>query len=269
MAYVTETAKTAGQPADKLLTRLVNRLPLPQGHISRFAFEVSVIFIGYVAYQLARGVVEGGRVDDAFANADALIALEKSLGIFRETQAQALIIGNDFLINFFNWIYIWFHLPVVGALALWVYFFRRPIFARYRNAFIISGIIGLCFFISLPMAPPRFITSEGFVDTITLHDKVYHALQAPGFVNQYAAMPSLHLGWNLLVGMAVFETAKAWAWKAFGLFMPVPMLAGIIFTGNHYFLDAVAGVIVAMTALWLATQLNRRFAGTRIHTVLV
>jgi hypothetical protein len=247
---------------------LLSRIPLPQGHVSRFLFELSVIFIGYVAYQLTRGVVDG-RVEVAFSNADALIALERSLGIFREAQAQALIIGNDFLIDFFNWIYIWGHLPVVGALAIWVYFFRRPIFARYRNAFIISGLIGLAFFISVPMAPPRFIGEAGFVDTITLNDKVYHALQHPAFVNQYAAMPSLHLGWNLLVGMAVFETTKAWCWKAFGLFLPVPMLAGIIFTGNHYFLDAVAGVAVAMTALWLATQLNRRFAGSRIHAVLV
>jgi len=256
--------------ADKsAVSRLLSRVPLPQGHISRFIFELSVILIGYVAYQLARGVVEGGRVELAFSNADALIGIERSLGIFWEARAQALIIGNDFLVDFFNWIYIWGHLPVVGALAIWVYFFRRPIFARYRNAFIISGIIGLFFFILVPMAPPRFITGEGFVDTITLNDKVYHALQAPGFVNQYAAMPSLHLGWNLLVGVAVFETAKAWFWRAFGLFMPLPMLAGIIFTGNHYFLDAVAGVAVAVTALWLATQLNRRFAGTRIHTVLV
>ncbi|MEX0786284.1 MAG: phosphatase PAP2 family protein [Dehalococcoidia bacterium] len=214
-------------------------------------------------------MVEGGRVDDAFRNADTLIALEQSLGIFWEKQAQAMIIGNNFLIDFFNWIYIWGHLPVVGILAIWVYFFRRPIFARYRNAFIISGMIGLCFFLLVPMAPPRFIVEAGFVDTITLHDKVYHALQAPGFVNQYAAMPSLHLGWNLLVGLAVFEAAKVWIWKAFGLFMPIPMLAGIIFTGNHYFLDAVAGVAVALVALWLATQLNRMFRGTPIHTVLV
>lgn len=251
------------------MTKQLIRIPLPQGRITRFFFEAGLIGVAWVAYQLVRGVVEGGRVEVAFSNADSLIQVERSLGILWEVQLQSLIVGHAFLIDFFNWIYIWGHLPVVGALALWIYLFRPKIFARYRNAFLISGAIGLVFFMTVPMAPPRFIADAGFIDTITLHDKVYHALQHPAFVNQYAAMPSLHLGWNLLVGLAVFETTKLWIAKAFGLFMPVPMAAAIIFTGNHYILDAIAGVAVALAALWLATMLNRRFAGTRIHAVLV
>jgi hypothetical protein len=236
--------------------------------VPRFFFEIALIGIAYVSYQLVRGVIEG-RVELAFSNADSLIQVERSLGIFWEVQLQSLIIGNEFLVDFFNWVYIWGHLPVVGALAIWIYFFRPAIFARYRNAFLISGAIGLVFFVTLPMAPPRFIMELGFIDTVTLYDEAYHALQNPKFVNQYAAMPSLHLGWNLLVGLAVFETAKVWIWKAFGLFLPIPMMFGIIFTGNHFILDAVAGVAVALAALWIAGQLNKRFAGTRIHAVLV
>ncbi len=246
----------------------LSRIPLPRGHLSRFAFEIILIGIAYVSYQLVRGIVEG-KVDTAFSNANGLVEVERSLGIFWEVQLQGLIIGNSFLIDLFNWIYIWGHLPVVGALAIWIYLFRRGVFARYRNAFLISGAIGLVFFVTLPMAPPRFLPGAGFIDTITVYDKVYHALQHPAFVNEYAAMPSLHLGWNLLVGLAVFETTKVWWARAFGLLLPVPMLASIIFTGNHYFLDAIAGVLVALAALWLAGQLNRRFAGTRIHAVLV
>ena len=248
--------------------RPLSRIPLPQGHISRFAFEIVLIAVAYISYQLVRGVVEG-RIDVAFSNANNLIQVERSLGVFWEVQIQSLILGNHFLIDMFNWIYIWGHLPVIGVLALWVYFFRRGVFARYRNAFLISGAIGLVFFVMLPMAPPRFLPGVGFIDTITQYDKVYHALQHPSFVNEYAAMPSLHLGWNLLVGLAVFETTRAWYTRAFGLLLPVPMLASIIFTGNHFILDAVAGVLVALAALWLATLLNRRFAGTRIHAVLV
>ena len=248
--------------------RPLSRIPLPQGHFSRFAFEIVLIAIAYVSYQLVRSAVEG-RIDVAFSNANSLIQLERSLGLFWEVQIQSMILGNNFLIDMFNWIYIWGHLPVIGVLAIWVYFFRRGVFARYRNAFLISGAIGLVFFITLPMAPPRFLPGVGFIDTITQYDKVYQALQHPSFVNQYAAMPSLHLGWNLLVGLAVFETTKAWYTRAFGLLLPVPMLASIIFTGNHFILDAVVGVLVALAALWLATLLNRRFAGTRIHAVLV
>ena len=251
------------------VSRYLSRIPLPQGHVTRFAFEVTLIAIAYVAYQLVRGVVEGGRVEAAFSNANALIQFESSVGIFWEVQLQGLIVSNEFLIDFFNWIYIWGHLPVIGVLAIWIYMFRRGVFARYRNAFLISGAIGLVFFTALPMAPPRFLPQFGFIDTITIYDEVYHALQNPAFVNQYAAMPSLHLGWNLLVGLAIFETTKVWWAKAFGLLLPIPMLIAIILTGNHFVLDAVAGIAVALAALWLAGFLNRRFAGTRIHAVLV
>ena len=250
------------------LRAYLSKVPLPQGGVARLLFEIGLIAVAYISYQLVRGVIEG-RVEIAFSNADALIQVERSLGIFWEVQLQSLIVGHEFLVDFFNWVYIWGHLPVIGALAIWIYLFRRKTFARYRNAFLISGAIGLIFFVTLPMAPPRFLAEVGFIDTITLYDEAYQALQHPAFVNQYAAMPSLHLGWNLLVGLAVFETTKFWIARAFGLLMPIPMLAGIIFTGNHYILDAVAGVAVALIALWLAGQLNKRFAGTRIHAVLV
>ncbi len=243
-------------------------LPLPQGRVTRFLFELALVLPAYFAYHLVRGAVNG-RVDVAFTNADGLIRLERSLGLFWEIQLQGLILSHQFLIDFFNGVYIWGHIPVVGALAIWVFAFRREWFARYRNAFLISGAVGLIFFITLPVAPPRFIVDAGFVDTVTLHSSAYRVLQPPAFVNQYAALPSLHFGWNLLVGLAVFQTTRAWYTKAFGLAMPLLALAGIILTGNHYILDAVLGGAVALAALWVATLLHRRFEGTRIHTVLV
>lgn len=244
------------------------RVPLPEGRLTRFLFEIFLILGAYSAYQLARGAVTD-RVSDAFANAAGLIRFERSIGIFWEAQLQGLIMGSDFLVAMFNWIYVWGHLPVVGALALWIYVFRRNVFARYRNAFLISGAIGLIFFVTLPVAPPRFLPWAGFVDTITLRHNIYHTLQYSPFVNQYAAMPSLHLGWNLLVGLAVFQTTRVWYAKAAGLLMPLLMLAAIVFTANHYILDAVAGIAIALASLWLAGLLNRRFEGTRIHAVLV
>ena len=266
MATVTVASE---RPLTSTASRYSSKIPLPQGHATRFAFEVILIAVAYVAYQLVRGVVEGGRVEAAFSNANALIQLERSVGIFWEVQLQGLILSNEFLIDFFNWVYIWGHLPVIGVLAIWIYMFRRGVFARYRNAFLISGAIGLVFFMALPMAPPRFLPQFGFIATITIYHYAYPALRTPAFGNHHWAMPSLHLGWNLLVGLAVFETTKAWWAKAFGLLLPIPMLIAIILTGNHFVLDAVAGVVVALAALWLAGFLNRRFAGTRIHAVLV
>ncbi len=261
-------ADESPHPAATGLMRYVSRIPLPHGNITRFLFEVVLIGVAYVAYQLVRGVVEGGRVDVAFSNASALIDVERWLGIFWEPQLQGLIINNAFLIDFFNWIYIWGHLPVIGVLAIGMFLFRRDAFARYRNALLISGAIGLVFFVTLPMAPPRFLAEAGFIDTITLYDQVYRALQYPAFVNQYAAMPSLHLGWNLLMGIALFESSKNVWVRGLAVLLPVSMLAAIIFTGNHFFLDAVAGVAVALVALWLASLLNRRLADTRAYAIL-
>jgi hypothetical protein len=119
------------------------------------------------------------------------------------------------------------------------------------------------------MAPPRFLPGLGFIDTITVQKSVYHALQQPALVNEYAAMPSLHVGWILLVGVALFQMTHAWYTKAFAMVLPLMMTAAIIFTANHYILDAVVGVAITLVALWIAGVLNRRFEGTRIYAVLV
>ena len=241
---------------------------LPEGRVGRFLFELLLILVAYFSYHLVRGAVNG-RVEDAFINAAGLIRLEQSLGIFWEVQLQGLILSNAFLIDFFNWVYIWGHIPIVGALAFWIYFFRRHYFARYRNAFLISGAIGLIFYVTLPVAPPRMLPEVGFVDTVTLYNNAYRVLQPPAFVNQYAALPSLHFGWNLLVGLAVFQTTRVWYAKAFGLLMPSLMFIAVILTANHYILDPLIGGTIALVALGIAGLLHRRFEGTRLHTVLV
>lgn len=250
------------------IDRWSSRMPLPRDRAGRFLFELLIILFGLFSYHLVRGAVNG-RADQAFTNADGLIRIEQTLGIFWEAHLQGLIVGQDFLVSFFNNVYIWGHLPVIGALALWIYFFRRDCFARYRNAFLISGAIGLIFFVTLPVAPPRLVSDAGLVDTVTLHNNAYRILQPTAFVNQYAALPSLHLGWNLLVGLALFNTTRAWYSRTFGLLMPLLMLAAIVFTANHYILDAVVGATIAFAALGIATLLHRRLEGTRVHAVLV
>jgi membrane-associated phospholipid phosphatase len=225
--------------------------------VYRFVFEVLLLIPAYFAYHLVRGAVSG-RVDDAFTNAYELMQLEQGLGIAWEVSLQEAILGHQVLVDLFNAIYIYGHIPMIGALALFIFFFRREAFAKYRNAFLLSGGIGLIFFVTLPMAPPRLVPDAGVVDTVTMHSEAYRVLQPPAFVNQFAAMPSLHFGWNLLLGLAVFETTRSWYARGLALLMPVAMLAGILFTGNHYILDAAVGGIIALTALYLANLIHRR-----------
>ena len=105
------------------------------------------------------------------------------------------------------------------------------------------------------MAPPRFL--DGFVDTVTLNSNAYRVLQPPSLTNQYAAMPSLHVGWNLLMGIALYRHATARPVKLFGVLMPVAMYAATVLTANHFLLDGLAGSAVALTGLFAADGIQR------------
>jgi membrane-associated phospholipid phosphatase len=99
------------------------------------------------------------------------------------------------------------------------------------------------------------------VDTITEDSQAYRVLQPPAFVNQYAAMPSLHSGWNLLVGMAIVAASTSVLLRVFGYVMPVLMGLSVVVTANHYILDVVAGVTLVLLAHLAALWLERRREG--------
>ena len=112
-------------------------------------------------------------------------------------------------------------------------------------------------FVSYPMAPPR-LAGLGYVDTVTRSSRSYRYLQPPAFVNQYAAMPSLHVGWDLLAGMAIFTATTIVAVRVLACLMPVLMVWAVIATGNHYLLDVVAGCILVLVGYGLSLLLERR-----------
>jgi membrane-associated phospholipid phosphatase len=98
----------------------------------------------------------------------------------------------------------------------------------------------------------------GLVDTVTHAFESYRVLQPPAFVNQYAALPSLHVGWDLLMGIAVMTASSRLLLRAVGALMPLAMVAAVVLTANHYLVDVVAGVAVALTGLAVARVLERR-----------
>jgi hypothetical protein len=119
----------------------------------------------------------------------------------------------------------------------------------------------------VPLAPPRYMPEFGFTDTI-IQAKSYYVFQSPKIVNQYAAMPSLHFGWDLLVAAAIMlNTGVRWIRRAAYVF-PVLTLGGIVLTANHYFLDAAAGAAVAMLGLTIAWMLRRSISRERLLSFL-
>jgi hypothetical protein len=217
--------------------------------------ELAFIIPAYTAYQFVRGAVHG-KAGDAFDNASELISVEQRLGIFHEATLQQLILPKAWMVDFFNYLYIWGHLPVIIAVAIWLYSRHRENYALFRNAFLISGLLALIGFSTVPLAPPRYMPEFGFTDTI-IQAQSYYVLQSPKIVNQYAAMPSLHFGWDLLVAVAIGCNARSrWLLVIAGV-MPFVMLGGIVLTANHYFLDAAAGAATALIGLGMAYALRR------------
>jgi membrane-associated phospholipid phosphatase len=113
------------------------------------------------------------------------------------------------------------------------------------------------------VAPPRLFDLD-LVDTVTERSEAYRYLQPPAFVNQYAAMPSLHAGWDLLVGVAIVSAATTVALRLVGLLMPLLMVWAVVATANHYVLDVVAGIVLVLIGHAVALYLERRRA--RNHT---
>ena len=216
-------------------------------------------------YYLVRGSAQQ-RVGEAFARSIDLIKLEKGLGIFWEADLQRWVLSYEWLVQLLNNFYLYGHLPVIGALALWLYFWHRPQYLLMRNAFLISGAIGLVVYVSFPVAPPRFLPAWGFVDTVLDQYNTGRPLTPSFFVNEYAAMPSLHFGWNLLAGVAIWLASRHIGIRAFAVLMPLAMLADIILTANHYFLDAAAGLLVVALGAAIAIgvrELVRRYRDRR------
>jgi hypothetical protein len=222
---------------------------------SRTTWQVAGAVVAYFVYFLVRGITEGNEAQ-AVDHAHALVAFEQRMGFFWEPSIQRHLVAHDWVTTLANWMYIWGHWPLIAAVAAWLVVKRPAAFTLTRNAFLISGAIGVGIFAVYPVAPPR-LADIGVVDTITLHSHSYRVLQPPAFVNQYAAVPSLHFGWDLLIGIALVREARWLPVRAFGAVVPSLMAAAIVVTANHYIFDAVAGGAVALTGLALATALRR------------
>ncbi|MEX2247633.1 MAG: phosphatase PAP2 family protein [Dehalococcoidia bacterium] len=222
-------------------------------NVPRFLRELALVVFAYFAYFLVRGYTEGNETR-AIDNAEDLIRAERALGILWEPHLQSLILDSHHLVTVANWMYIWGHWPLIVLVAAWLYVWRPDTYRLFRNAFIISGAIGLVIFMMFPVAPPR-LTDLSVVDTVTQYSRAYRVLQPPALVNQYAAVPSLHFGWNLLIGIALIRESRSFMMRAFGVLLPGIMFLAIVLTANHYILDAVAGGAVALAGLLISANL--------------
>jgi hypothetical protein len=212
--------------------------------------EVLVVATAILLYFGVRNATAGAP-DRAFANAQRVIDAEQRLGLSWEHALQGAIIGSHALVTLANWIYIWGHWPVILVSAIALFALRRAQYRVLRTTLVLSGLVGFAFFALFPVAPPR-LEDPGLVDTVTAYSHSYRTLQPPGLTNQYAAMPSLHFGWNLAVGIVLFTAFTSPLVRGFAVTLPVLMAFAVIATANHFVLDVLAAGVLVLAAYAVA-----------------
>lgn len=217
--------------------------------------QVVLVAGAILLYFGVRGLTER-RASTAFTNARWLREFETTMKVDIEEFLQRWILEHDVIVTLANWVYIWGHWPVILTTFVWLFARHRDEYVLLRNAMFISGAIGLVMFAVYPVAPPRLLPD--FVDTVTERSETYRVLQPPALVNKYAAMPSLHFGWNLLVGIFIYRVARSRLAEAYAILGPLLMGAAIILTANHFVVDAIVGGAVAMIGLGAVITFDRR-----------
>ncbi|MGB4861949.1 MAG: phosphatase PAP2 family protein [Tepidiformaceae bacterium] len=228
--------------------------------------ELVVVVVSFLIYFAIRGAVVD-RAGEALVRSINLIELEQRLHLYHELRMQSWILDHYWLIKLMNWIYFWGHMPLVIAVAVWLYTRHRKAYFITRNAFLASGAIGVIIYWLFPVAPPRLIPFAGFIDTMAAFDRVgYNAQEARAFVNPYAAVPSLHFGWSLLLGVIVAWVSRSTLAYLFAVAWPAAMFLAVVMTGNHFILDAVAGAVVSFAGLGIALLLARYLSWPSLDT---
>ena len=159
------------------------------------------------------------------------------------------------MIDFANQIYLNAQFSIALGFLVWLYLFRNESYYFVRNMFVVSMGLALVGYTLYPTAPPRMFPEYGFVDTINDFSNVNHdSALAKIFINPYAAVPSMHCAFAMMIGGTGFMVCRHWFSKAFWALWPLLVAWVTIVTANHYWVDAVLGWVVALTAALVAQR---------------
>jgi membrane-associated phospholipid phosphatase len=236
------------------------RLAFLEEHpVYRSIGELVLVALAFLLYFVVRAnVVDNPEL--ALKHAQHLIDLEKDLGIFHEYDWQQAILDHRLMVRFFNFVYFWLDFPLIAAVGILMYFKRRREYTFTRDAILASGAFALVCYYLFPVAPPRLVPELGIDDTLQAFNNLsYQAQSTSFFVNPYAAMPSLHVGWSVLLGIGVaLAFGRQYPWVlVLCVLHPLSQSASTVFTGNHYFLDGAGGLVAAAFGLGVAYSMQR------------
>jgi PAP2 superfamily len=217
--------------------------------------QLGIFLLAYLLYSAARFVTIGD-LSVAQANADWIMDLENTLSLGIESSVQQALTGTVF-IWLLNHLYLAAQLLVLPGALIFLYRRSRPMYERLRNTILATWVLSIPIYAAFPVAPPR-LADSGLVDTITTQTGLsLDSSLTTSFYNELAAVPSLHVGFAVVIGMAVAAAVRhpvvKLAWLLWG---PVIGLA-VVATGNHYVFDIAAGVVAAALGYLLGAAVAR------------
>jgi hypothetical protein len=237
------------------LLGLIRNIP-PRGWRDAL-FQLGLFWVAYTGYQLVRGIAEA-RDAVAFANGERIIELEKALGAFFEPGFQAAMMDFGWLIDAASWAYLNTQIVITTGFIAWIYLRRNDHFYFVRNMFLVAMGLALVGYALYPTAPPRLITEAGFTDTVALFTGVTEEGNAASvFWNQFAAVPSMHICFALMIAVPGLRLSRNVLARGFWAAYPALVFFVVVVTANHYWFDAAAGALVASVAAIAAHRLAR------------
>ncbi|HZG49053.1 MAG TPA: phosphatase PAP2 family protein [Thermoleophilaceae bacterium] len=223
---------------------------LPNGWID--AIRQLALFAGaYYVYRIVRGLVDG-QTGLAFENARTLVEIERSLGLFFEPGLQAWAKGEEWLLLFANWMYVNSHFVITTTFLIWLYIARNHAFYFVRNMFMVAMGLALVGYLAYPTAPPRFLPEWGFSDTVASFVGETAENSANVLYNPFAAVPSMHVAFALMISIPAFFLVRNRVLKALWAAYPAVVTLVVMVTANHFWLDAVLGALVAAVSAYAA-----------------
>ncbi|GAU69449.1 hypothetical protein SSP35_12_00970 [Streptomyces sp. NBRC 110611] len=219
----------------------------------RLWFEILLIAVSYWTYSMIRNAVPEQKAE-ALQNADWIWRAEHTLGIAVEHTINHAVNSVTWLIVSMNYYYATLHFIVTIGVLVWLYRWHPGRYAAARLALFVTTGIALLGYYFYPLAPPRLMPGGGFIDTVPEHG-TWGSMASGNLAsmsNQYAAMPSMHIGWSLWCGITIALVAKPLWGKILGMLYPATTLLVIVSTANHFWLDAVGGVLCLGLGLGLA-----------------
>jgi membrane-associated phospholipid phosphatase len=210
--------------------------------------------MAFVAYMSVRALTSGAR-EVALGHADEVLRWERVLNVDLEKGAQEVIAAPGFGRRLVNSVYVWTYWPMVLLALGATWRLDRGRYRVLRDALVISGIVGLVFFATFPVAPPRML--DGFTDTVSAASRQHFVAHPSGLVNPYAAFPSFHIGWYALALWVLCWRRSTWA-MAIAATGTMTMAVAVVATGNHFVLDVIGGLGICGLAVAVAHRIEQR-----------